>query len=173
MKQLTSVFALFAACSLTAVQASHDGITVFHAQETTLDLFGTVSVGQETIDRLSSNRIQKDGRLGAGVGLNHFVTRNFGFGLDAYSENTNDEFVDNASANLIFRIPLDAVHLAPYAYGGGGYQFEATDRGFLQAGAGLEFRFTEKVGIFADARYVFTRDAANFGMGRAGVRFVF
>lgn len=146
---------------------------LFRAEETSLDVFGTISVGQETIDNLSGNRIEDDGELGAGIGLNHFFTRFLGLGIDAYSENTDGKFVDNASANVILRFPIEKLHLAPYIYGGGGYQFEHGDVAFGQAGAGLELRFTQQLGLFADARYVMTDGTENFGMGRVGFRFAF
>jgi hypothetical protein len=146
---------------------------VFLAHETTLDLFGSLSVGQETIDNLSRERVEDNGRLGAGVGLNHFVSRHVGVGLDAYTENTQHSFVDNASANLIIRFPFDSVHLAPYAFGGAGYQFDPTGLWFGQAGGGLDVRFTKKLGLFVDARYVFTDETQNFGVGRLGLRIGF
>jgi hypothetical protein len=63
--------------------------------------------------------VVNDGRLGAGVGLNHFFTRYFGIGGDAYTENTGHRFVDNASGKFIGRFPIESIHLAPYVYGGG------------------------------------------------------
>jgi len=53
---------------------------LFRAQEWSLDLFGSVSVGQETINRFSQQRVRDDGRLGLGAGGNYFFTRNFGLG---------------------------------------------------------------------------------------------
>ena len=146
---------------------------VFLPHETTLDLFGSVSVGQETIDNLSRERVEDNGRLGAGLGLNHFVGRHVGVGVDAYTENTQHSFVDNTSANLIIRFPFDAVRLAPYAFGGAGYQFDPSGLWFGQAGGGLDFRFSKKLGLFVDARYVFTDGTQNFGVGRLGLRFGF
>lgn len=145
----------------------------FQAHETSLDLFGSVSVGQETINDISSRRVRDDGRLGAGVGANHFFTRELGVGLDAYTENTKHSFVDSASASLIYRFPFEAIGLAPYLFGGGGRQFDATELWFGQAGAGLEFRFTQKWGLFTDARYVLTDGTRNYGLGRLGVRLKF
>ncbi len=147
--------------------------SIFRANETSLDLFGSVSVGQETINHISGNRVVDDGRLGAGVGLNYFFTRYFGMGGDAYTENTGHRFVDNASGNLIGRFPIESIHLAPYVYGGGGRQFDPSKVWFGQAGGGLEFRFSPHVGLFADARYVFTDGTKNFGLGRLGLRLSF
>jgi len=146
---------------------------LFRANECSLDLFGSVSVGQEVINHISKDRVEDNGRLGAGLGLNYFFSRNVGFGADAYTENAGHSFVDNTSGNLIVRFPFESVHLAPYAYGGGGYQFDPSGLWFGQAGGGLEFRFTKQVGLFADGRYVFTDGTQNFGVARLGLRLAF
>ena len=159
--------------STAAGDDSVPGDPLFRANEFTLDMFGTVSIGQETINHISSNRVEDDGRLGLGLGGNYFFSRYVGIGGDAYTENTQHSFVDNTSGNLIVRFPFDAVHLAPYVYGGAGYQFDPSGLWFGQAGGGLEFRFTRQVGLFADARYVFTDGTKNFGLGRLGVRLGF
>ena len=146
---------------------------LFRANECSLDLFGSVSVGQEVINHISKERVEDNGRLGAGLGFNYFFSRNVGFGADAYTENAGHSFVDNTSGNLIVRFPFDSVHLAPYVYGGGGYQFDPSGLWFGQAGGGLEFRFTKQVGLFADGRYVFTDGTQNFGVARLGLRLAF
>lgn len=50
----------------------------FHAHELSLDMFGQYSVG-EGPDRAGTFR---DHGWGGGVGMNYFVTRNFGIGID-------------------------------------------------------------------------------------------
>lgn len=154
-------------------QAPDSSAWWFRANEASLDLFGSVSVGQETIDNISRERVKDDGRLGAGVGGNYFFTRHLGLGADAYTENTQHSFVDNTSGNLIVRFPFESVRLAPYVYGGAGYQFDPSGLWFGQAGGGLEFRFSKQVGLFTDARYVFTDGTENFGVARLGLRFLF
>ena len=52
-------------------------------------------------------------------------------------------------------------------------QFDPSELWFGDAGAGIEFRFTPQVGVFADGRYVFTESSPNYGLFRAGVRFAF
>lgn len=146
---------------------------LFRASETSLDLFGSVSVGQETINNISRQRVEDNGRLGLGLGVNHFFSRHLGLGGDAYTENAGHSFVDNTSGNLIVRFPFESVHLAPYVYGGAGYQFDPSGLWFGQAGGGLEFRFAKQVGLFADGRYVFTDGTQNFGVARLGLRLVF
>jgi outer membrane protein W len=147
---------------------------LFRAHEFSVDLFGSLSVGQETIDDISGNRVKDDGRLGAGAGVNYFFTRNIGIGADAYSENTHDEFVDKASANLIIRFPFETAQLAPYVFGGGGRQFDPNEISFGQIGAGLEVRVNPRWAIFTDVRYMFMEKGADdIGLGRLGLRLAF
>ena len=146
----------------------------YRADELSIDAFGSGSIGQQTINHISGNRIQKNGRAGAeGVGVNYFFTRYIGISGDAYSENTAHNFVDSASGNLIGRIPIGNTGVAPYVFGGGGHQFDEIEQNFAQAGGGIEFRFAENVGFFVDARYVFADKTQNYGVGRAGIRLNF
>ncbi len=153
--------------------ANHTNDFVFRAHESSLDVFGSVSIGQETINHISRRRVEDNGRLGLGLGGNYFFTRHLGIGGDAYTENSQHSFVDNTSGNLILRYPIESLRLAPYIYGGGGYQFDPSETGFGQAGAGLDFRFTHRLGMFADARYVMTDGTRNFGLARVGLRLTF
>jgi hypothetical protein len=145
----------------------------YRAQELSLDLFGSGSVGQPTIDHFTGGRIEQNGRLGAGAGLNYFFCRYVGVGGDAYTENTRHDFIDSASGNLIGRLPIGDTGIAPYIFGGGGYQFDEVSQRFGQFGAGIEFRFCKNVGFFVDARYVVADKTDNYGVGRAGLRLSF
>ena len=145
----------------------------YRDMETSLDIFGTGSINQETMDHPHGFRYRKDVEGGVGVGLNHFFTRNFGLGAEAYSEDTERHFVDNISASLIARYPLGESGFAPYVYVGGGHQFDPIDLAFGQAGLGLEYRVTPRVGLFVDARYVLTDGAKDHGLARAGLRLAF
>jgi hypothetical protein len=146
---------------------------LYHANEFSLDVFGTGSVGENTISHISGDRISHNGRLGAGLGVNYFFTRNVGIGVDAFSVNTQHSFVDNLTGNLLIRFPIRDTIFAPYIYGGGGYQFDYGKQAFGDGGAGVEFRFAQHVGFFLDARYVMAAKTDNFGVGRAGFRFSF
>jgi hypothetical protein len=145
----------------------------YHANEMVFDGFGSASFGRDTINNVSANRVKNDARLGAGIGMSYFITRNFGFGGDAYVENTQHSVVDSASGSAIFRLPLGASGLAPYIYGGGGHEFDLTDQWFAHVGGGLEYRFSSTFGIFTDARYVLTDKTANYGLVRLGFRTTF
>ena len=151
----------------------HNQGDLYQASELSLDGFGTASVGAYTLDHISNNRIRQNTELGAGAGVNYFITRNIGLGVEAYSENTGGVFIDNASGNLILRLPLGQSGFAPYAFGGGGHQFDAAKLWFGQAGAGLEFRFTPHIGIFLDARAVWPNETKYYGVARAGFRLAF
>jgi hypothetical protein len=156
-----------------ADNTSSDTLDLYPANQVSLDAFGTVSEGKYTIEHISDQRVRNNARGGVGAGLTYFITRYIGIGADAYSENTSGPFIDNASGNLYVRVPLGQSGFAPYAYGGGGYQFDPAKVGFIQAGAGMEFRFTPNIGIFVDARYVVPDRTKYYGVGRAGLRFSF
>jgi hypothetical protein len=146
---------------------------LYRPNELAVDLFGTGSIGQQTINHLSGDRIDHHGKLGAGAGLDCFFCRYLGIGGDAYAQNTDRSFVDSTSGNLIARLPIGESGLAPYIFGGGGYQFDEVRQSFGQAGTGLEFRFTKYLGIFVDARYVMAAKTENYGVARAGLRLSF
>ncbi|MDB6015679.1 MAG: hypothetical protein JWR19_168 [Pedosphaera sp.] len=145
----------------------------YQANELSADVFGTASIGKYTIDHLSNARVRHNTRMGAGLGLSYFLTRNIGIGADAYSENLSGAFVDSLSGNLILRLPLGQSGFAPYAFAGGGHQFDLARVWFGQAGGGLEFRFTHNVGIFVDGRWVLPNETKYYGVARFGMRFTF
>lgn len=158
---------------LGADNTGGESLELYPANQLSVDAFGTVSEGKYTIEHISDRRVRNNARGGAGAGITYFITKYIGIGADAYSENTSGTFIDNASGNLYLRVPLGQSGLAPYVYGGGGYQFDPAKVGFVQAGGGLEFRFTPHFGVFADARYVVPDRTRFYGVGRAGLRFAF
>jgi hypothetical protein len=161
---------LFTSHSIANAQGSSDQSDLYGATESSLDLFGSAAVGQQTIDHLSGLKLNRDFRLGAGAGLNYFFTRNLGLAADAYTENIAHSFIDSASMSFIGRLPLGHSGFSPYLYGGFGRQFDASEVWFGQAGAGIEYRFTHQFGVFLDARYVIPDGTANYGLGRLGLR---
>lgn len=145
----------------------------YNAREVSFDLFGSVSLSQDVLNNWSSDKIEEDARLGAGLGINYYHTRNFGLGLETYSENTGHALFDAASINVLGRLPIGDYGFSPYGYAGVGYQFEGSDVKFCQGGAGLEYRFNNKFGVFGDVRYVFTDSTPNHMLGRFGIRICF
>ncbi|HEY5346541.1 MAG TPA: outer membrane beta-barrel protein [Verrucomicrobiae bacterium] len=146
---------------------------IYQSNELSIDGFGMGSVGNYTLVHPSNDRIKNNSQGGVGVGLNYFFTRFVGIGAEAYSQNTTGVFIDNASANLLLRMPLGESGFAPYVLGGGGHQFDAAKLWFGQAGAGMEYRFCHNIGMFVDARCVWPNETKYYGVGRVGIRLTF
>jgi hypothetical protein len=145
----------------------------FKDNEFTLDVFGSYNDA-----RGKGQRVYKDG-FGGGLGLNYFFARYFGVGADAnWWEGGRDgnAVIHQLSGTLFLRYPLEMGHLclAPYAFGGGGCALDGEHVPTGHAGAGLEWRATERFGVFTDGRYVFTGKGNNDVVTyRLGVRFAF
>jgi len=146
---------------------------LYRAQEFSVDFFGSGAIDQYTIDHLTGDRIRHNGVLGGGAGINYFFTRNIGIGGDAYVEHREQHYIESPSGNLILRFPIMDSGVAPYVFGGGGYQFDEVGQDFAQGGAGIEFRIVKDFGFFVDARYVFAQKTQDYGVARAGFRFNF
>lgn len=151
-----------------------DSDMLYPDQEFTVDLFG-VYADQKDKFKDSFRESMKGGRWGAGLGINYFFTRFMGIGADAFGiDNRNgDDIVDAANASFILRLPIDVAHLAPYAFGGGGHQWEGPDTWTAHVGAGLEVRLNRHTGIFIDGRHVFVDKGSEYALIRSGLRFAF
>lgn len=97
------------------------------------------------------------------------------------------------TANFIIRYPICSWNLAPYMLVGGGAQYgnvptlsdsdgtqtiryRMAGQGFGHVGGGLEYRFSENIGVFSDARYLFSGVNGlpnNQLQWRYGLRFAF
>jgi len=172
-----SVIALLAATAPLAVAHDEDVdcelCARYRAQELSLDVFGTAALGKDSLDDLSGETIDEDTEWGVGIGLNYFFIRWLGVGADAYLENSSGAFVDSASLNLIGRFPIGDSGFAPNVFGGGGCLFDNDELWFWQFGAGIEYRFTQNIGVFLDARWVMPEEIDDYGVARLGVRFAF
>jgi hypothetical protein len=168
-----TILMLAATSALGDENVSSDQGNYYRSSELSVDAFGTGSLGEYTLDHLSSDRVRQNIRFGAGAGINYFLTRNIGIGADAYSENTTGPFIDNASGSLILRLPLGQSGFAPYIFGGGGHQFDMAQMWFGQAGGGMEYRFTPHMGVFIDVRGVLPNETKLYGVARVGLRFAF
>jgi len=119
--------------------------------------------------------------LGGGLGLSYFFTRYFGIGIDdtlgtlnAHGHLDRNDLYDNASGNLIARLPIESWHLAPYGFVGGGATWgNHATAGNGDAGIGLEYRFTKNIGIFVDSRYLYGSRSLSETLSRAGIRLAF
>jgi Outer membrane protein beta-barrel domain len=155
------------------------GEELFHANEWSLDAFGTYLNPMRGIKSFPNTNI-RNGTWGGGVGANYFWSKDVGLGADTSFQDGGIKFVNHVGGNLIVRFPFDCWRLVPYIFGGGGYQWSDRGQWFVDLGAGLEFRFNRHLGLFGDARYMFgdkvqptippSRDNALF---RTGLRFAF
>jgi opacity protein-like surface antigen len=108
-----------------------------------------------------------------GIGTNLFLNRYLGVGLEgAITDDETERFM--VGANLLFRVPIDAICLAPYAFAGGG-TFFGGDQGqwFTQVGLGLEYKANEFVSVFADGRFLYAEKDEDQAIARGGLRFSF
>jgi hypothetical protein len=134
-----------------------------------------LGVEQSVFGRNSGQRPNQDGTL-----PNNFDVGDYGF--------TRWQ----TAAHLILRYPICQWNLAPYVMIGGGAQYgnvpnvqnvygtgrryRMAGQGFGHVGGGLEYRVTETIGLFSDARYLFSGVNGlpnNQLMWRYGLRFAF
>jgi hypothetical protein len=157
----------------TTMTYKQDPDQMYRASELSLGAFGMGTVGERTLDHFTGHNISQHGRLGAGADAEYFFTRYIGIEAEAWTENTQHSFVDDTGGNLVIRIPIGNIGLAPYAFGGAGHSFDPVVATYGDFGAGLEFRFARHFGVFVDGRYVIPDRLGNYGLGRAGLRFSF
>ena len=158
----------------------------FNDRELQIDVFGAYADGNAA----HHAGFIRDHGWGGGVGLNYFFHRNIGIGVDAtwlYARESNNSDATegdhttfhNFTGSLIFRLPIDEMCLAPYAFIGGGFHVDGDQWASAHAGVGVEYRIVpQRVGLFADGRWTYLGDRyghgdLNFFSTRLGVRFVF
>jgi len=176
---------------------------LFRDNELQLDLFGLGYFNQGGNNFTWNQNFNNPGvsgrpGWGGGLGINYFFARYFGVGIeqDLYGRQSGSRNIgDNGYTrwatigNLFIRYPICSWNLAPYLMLGGGANYgnvpkvqtdigtyKPAGQGFGHVGGGLEYRFTENIGIFSDARYMFSGVAGlpnNNLMWRYGLRFAF
>ncbi len=173
----TSAFAGSDSKQYTDMKQSKDyappAVPCFQNRELQLDAFGSYTNSHENTLRPGD----QDG-FGGGLALNYFFIRNVGIGLDGNVFDADVNGLWDVTTRLIFRFPIESLCLAPYAFGGGGWEVDGESNGTLHAGGGLEFRATPKLGFFGEGRYTWTgffADGHNLDAVqiRAGIRLVF
>jgi len=135
----------------------------FASRETTFDLFGSLKV--------SDDEDLADGRLGVGLGVNHFFNRFLGVGADTRLEEV--DWPDHFNGSVIGRYPVEQWGLAPYAVLGFGRQFHETPQWTFHFGGGVDYRFNRKTGLFLDVRQTVADVSRDFVLFRFGVRLGF
>jgi hypothetical protein len=177
---------------------------LFRDNELQIDAFGlgNFNQGGNNFTYYGNNAPGISGRpaWGGGLGINYFFSRYIGIGLeqDLYGRKSGSSPMDAGFTrwatigNLFLRYPICSWNLAPYIMIGGGANYGKTPKfdfgdgvqrgtynsgqGFGHVGGGLEYRFTENIGVFSDARYLFSGVsglANNNLLWRYGLRFAF
>ncbi|SRR5260221_1599251 len=136
---------------------------IYSRNEFSLDVFGAYASRNKYGDDISA--------WGPGVGVNYFLTENFGFGADTYADAFNWPYMLNTTA--IFRYPIGKTGFAPYAYVGFGRQWSHATQWFADMAGGIEFRFNPRTGFFTDLRGMFPGETDNYLLWRFGFRFAF
>lgn len=112
--------------------------------------------------------------LGGGVGVTYFFNRYLGIDLNyaAYGTSSAHHEFDG---NLVLRVPIDSLCIAPYAIVGGGFATNSTNRGNYDVGGGLDIRIPSAncLGIFAEGAYHFAEKEADYTTVRLGLRIPF
>lgn len=164
MKTLLLLFATTLAAFSATVQP--DVPRAFRSHEFNINAFA----GGFTRD------LKADPQYLGGVGLDYFVTRGLGFGLEAEGDiEGTGHLVDYAGARVVFRAPLwDRV--APYAVLRGGRLWDS-ETWTVGAGGGIDLRLLKKLPLSAYAEVTVENEVEDFGRsglrGAVGVRFNF
>jgi len=128
------------------------------------------------VDAFAAGGFYSTGRpyWGGGLGVNYFVNKYIGIGVEQGigGRGSNAEWA--TVGNFFLRYPF-CFGFAPYAMVGGGCSYGTGDgHGFGHVGGGLEYRVTDNIGLFSDARYIYSSEEPQNGvLGRAGLRFAF
>lgn len=192
------------ALTLASAKAGPDPIAVssppspggglYDGGELQVDLFGAYA-----FEGFEDGSFFGDDVFGGGLGVNYFFTRHFGIGVEGMLFDTDGDPFGSTAANAFLRLPISNSGLALYTFAGAGVVFNADkvsssdfrdvrsrarddddstgleDALFeVHIGAGIEYRFSPRLGIFTDLRHTFVEDDAdNYTSARAGIRIVF
>jgi hypothetical protein len=149
-------------------------LDLYRADELDVDFFGSYLNREGKFNELL-NTDANHGTWGGGVGLGYFFTRELGLGADVNFSDHPGRITDQATGNLLLRLPIGSSGFAPYIFGGGGRTFSPDWEWVYGVGVGVELRFSRQVGIFADGRFLWSdvSSANDRGLVRAGVRVAF
>lgn len=137
------------------------------------DLF---AAGEWRLTPFASYRVHEfgrfDGKFGGGLALSYAPARNVAIELETLSEGFDDshwaDTFAEAGANFKGYLPLGRSGLAPY--GLIGYTRNLLeDENRMNAGAGIEWRFSKRAGAFVDGRWTHNFERIGHGLFRAGV----
>ena len=145
---------------------------MFSEKETTISLSGTYVVASPSIERVFDHF--SDGTYGFNLATTYWLNKYIGTGIetgitDIYR--TSSALFTYTGVTVAARLPIGPV--APYIAGVVGRNFDSGTY-YAEPRAGVEVRVTPRVGLFADAGYVWQTAGGDQGMQtRFGVALVF
>jgi hypothetical protein len=115
-----------------------------------------------------------DGEMGGGASIGYFFTENIGIET-SYTVAAFQSEEHILTANLVYRMPIKDLCIAPYVLLGGGVLTNGSTDGLWDLGGGLDIRFDSLgcVGLFVDATYNWVDGDRDFTLVRGGVRIPF
>lgn len=128
-------FMLLFASPANAAQAP-DVVKYYKANEFSIDAFGGLRTSDFDTERSHT-----------GVGLNYYLSQNWGLGIATSWEDLNGEFFDNITVRGLYRIPIN--RSAIYGFLGGQFLFDNDDWAAL-FGVGVEHRWLPRLGTFVE-----------------------
>lgn len=150
-----------------AVEQVVEQVVCFKAGEIQLDVFGAWASSTANNDILENNG------WGGGIGVNYFITKYFGIGVEG-DYLAVDSGLWGVSGNLIARLPFEGTLCwAPYIFVGGGGLFDGSKAGLFDVGLGIDVRITPRIGLILNGSYNTSFQQEDFVMTRAGLRFSF
>lgn len=150
---ITMAFALLSAMVINAADTNKTS-EVFSKNEVSLQLFGQWSDNNTiTVQNLKKVNDYAGGASLTLFPLNYYV----GVRASTYLSNLDGKFIDNAAGDLVLRLPIQKLRIAPYGVIGYNYDF-GTKGGLLETGGGVECRLFKGWGVFAEYNYDFKSD---------------
>jgi hypothetical protein len=130
--------------------------TLWNANE-----FGPVVYGAYDLDNHN---------FGVGAGLQLFPAQKY-LGIEGSTTlyDTHDKFIDNISGDVILRLPIDSLNVAPFVTAGVKYDFN-NQKVEPTIGGGGELRFNSKWGLVAKYERLLQR---NDGIAKLGIALKF
>lgn len=142
-------------------------------------LWGPDALGNEYINNpvAGAPAAPDDDAFGAGVSMAYFFTDNFALEYSySWVDSRTDRHIN--ALDLLYRFPLGNTCWAPYLMGGAGLNSDSDNVGVFRAGAGVEYRLANCVGLFVDYAHHWVGGGDegwgnDFNLGRAGFRIPF
>ncbi|MFK5922271.1 MAG: hypothetical protein QM496_08835 [Verrucomicrobiota bacterium] len=156
MKTKTTLASLAIALLFTGVSHAGPPVQYNNAPASSAELFSPGFSASAFAAYLKPDGNLAEDTWGGGIGGEYFFTSMLGLAASGtWVDPGTDEIWHNYVTDVVFRIPFESLHIAPYALAGIGVIIEDDTSILGRAGAGIDMRFTPAFGIFSDWIYTF------------------